>query len=74
MSKPKMSSRQKSELRWGWAFMFPTVLGLLVLNIYPTFRTIYQSFFKTGDFGKGNKFVGLGYYIKLLEETRFGRQ
>ena len=54
--------------------MFPTVLGLLVLNIYPTFRTIYQSFFKTGDFGKGNKFVGLGNYIKLLAEPRFGRQ
>jgi len=74
MSKPKMSPRQKSELRWGWAFMFPTVLGLLVLNIYPTFRTIYQSFFKTGDFGKGNKLVGLGNYIKLLAEPRFGRQ
>ena len=69
MSKPKMSPRQKSELRWGWAFMFPTVLGLLVLNIYPTFRTIYQSFFKTGDFGKGNKFVGLGNYIKLFSGT-----
>ena len=49
--------------------MFPTVLGLLVLNIYPTFRTIYQSFFKTGDFGKGNKFVGLGNYIKLFSGT-----
>ena len=40
MSKPKMSPRQKSELRWGWAFMFPTVLGLLVLNI-PLFMADY---------------------------------
>lgn len=46
MSRLKMSPRQKSELRWGWAFRFRTVLGLLVLNIYPTFRTIYQSFLK----------------------------
>ena len=69
MNKSRMTPRQKSELRWGWAFMFPTVLGLLVLNIYPTFRTIYQSFFKTGDFGKGNKFVGFGNYIKLFQGT-----
>lgn len=61
-----MTSRQKSELKWGWAFILPTMLGLIILNIYPIFKTIYESFFKTGDFGKGNTFIGFGNYMKLF--------
>ena len=30
------------------------MLGLIVLNIYPMIDTVRQSFYKTGDFGKGN--------------------
>lgn len=62
MNKIKKSPREKSETRWGWIFIAPTMLGLIILNIFPIFQTIYQSFFKTGDFGKGNKFVGLNNY------------
>ena len=64
--KKKLTSRQKSELLWGWLFILPTMLGLFVLNIYPMIDTIRQSFYKTGDFGKGNKFVGLANYQKVL--------
>ena len=46
--------------------MAPTIIGLLVLNLYPIANTIYQSFFKTGDFGKGNIFIGLANYQKVL--------
>ena len=56
------------ETIWGWAFALPTMIGLIVLNIYPIFNTIYQSFFKTGDFGKGNIFVGLENYQKVLAD------
>lgn len=61
-----LSPREKSEWFWGWLFIFPTVLGLIVLNIIPIFQTIYQSFFKTGDFGRGNIFVGLKNYQKVF--------
>lgn len=61
-----LSPRERSEWFWGWFFIFPTVLGLIVLNIIPIFQTIYQSFFKTGDFGKGNIFVGLKNYQKVF--------
>lgn len=61
-----MSPRERSEWFWGWLFIFPTVLGLIVLNIIPIFQTIYQSFFKTGDFGRGNIFVGLKNYQKVF--------
>jgi multiple sugar transport system permease protein len=66
--KPKMSKAQKDEAKWGWLFVAPTMLGLIILNFYPIFNTIYQSFFKTGDFGKGNTFIGLGNYTKLLAD------
>jgi len=62
----KGTKQQKSEFIWGWFFILPTMLGLLVLNIIPIFQTLYQSFFKTGDFGKGNVFVGLDNYVKMF--------
>ncbi len=69
MSRMKMTSRKKNETIWGWIFIAPTMIGLIVLNIIPIFQTIYQSFFKTGDFGKGNKFVGLANYQKVFGDT-----
>lgn len=64
--KKNITSRERSEFFWGWLFILPTMAGLIILNIYPIFITIYESFFKTGDFGKGNKFVGLANYTKLF--------
>lgn len=69
MSRTKMTPREKSEAIWGWIFIAPTMIGLIILNIIPIFQTIYQSFFKTGDFGKGNKFVGLANYQKVFGDT-----
>lgn len=65
----KGTTRERNEFVWGWAFIFPTMLGLIVLNIIPIFQTIYQSFFKTGDFGKGNIFIGLDNYIKMFGDA-----
>ena len=47
--------------------MTPRV-GLIVLNFYPAVNTVYQSFCKTGDFGKGNTFVGLANYSKAFAD------
>jgi multiple sugar transport system permease protein len=66
--KPKMTTWERNSLKWGWIFIAPTMLGLIILNIYPIFSTVYQSFFKTGDFGKGNVFVGLQNYTKMLTD------
>ena len=57
MAKKKMTPSQKRQAIWGWAFILPTMLGLIVLNYYPAINTVYQSLCKTGDFGKGNIFV-----------------
>lgn len=67
-TKAKTTGRERSEFIWGWLFILPTVIGLIVLNIIPIFQTIYQSFFKTGDFGRGNIFVGLENYQKVFAD------
>ncbi len=69
MDKKRVTKRERSEFIWGWLFIAPTMIGLIILNIIPIFQTIYQSFFKTGDFGKGNIFVGLGNYQKVFSDT-----
>ena len=65
----KGTARERNEFIWRWAFIFPTMLGLIVLNIIPIFQTIYQSFFKTGDFGRGNIFIGLDNYVKMFGDA-----
>ena len=70
-TKSKMTPSQKSQAKWGLAFVAPTMIGLLVLNFYPIFNTIYQSFFKTGDFGMGNVFVGFQNYATVLGGSEF---
>lgn len=67
--KKRITPREKSEFLWGWLFILPTTIGLIILNIIPIFQTIYQSFFKTGDFGRGNKFVGFNNYIKVFGDS-----
>ncbi|MCI9103128.1 MAG: sugar ABC transporter permease [Lachnospiraceae bacterium] len=65
-TKKKWTSQEKNEFIWGWAFILPTMIGLIILNIWPIFDTIIQSFFKTGDFGKGNIFIGFQNYKTIL--------
>lgn len=48
----------------------PTMIGLFVLNIIPIFQTLYLSFFKSGAFGKGNIFVGLENYTRLIHDPQ----
>lgn len=60
----------RQECIWGWLFILPTMTGLLILNIIPIFQTIYQSFFKTGAFGRDNIFIGTENYVRLLEDPK----
>ncbi len=67
--KAAQTSRKRSEFLWGWLFILPTLIGLIILNIIPIFQTIYQSFFKTGDFGRGNIFIGFENYTKVFGDA-----
>ncbi|MCL2864061.1 MAG: sugar ABC transporter permease [Lachnospiraceae bacterium] len=67
-------ARRKSANLWGWLFVLPTIIGLIVLNIYPMIRTIWQSFHRVGDFGLGNEFVGMDNYERLFAGGIFGAE
>lgn len=64
----RRKTREQNEFVWGWFFILPTMLGLIILNIIPIIQTIYQSFFKTGSFGRGNVFIGLDNYKHLFAD------
>ena len=67
-TKHKMTRAAKKEAIWAWCFIAPTMLGLIILNLYPAVDTVIQSLCKTGDFGKGNTFVGLLNYQKAIAD------
>ncbi|MET3557020.1 multiple sugar transport system permease protein [Streptococcus rupicaprae] len=60
--------KKRIEAVWGLGMVAPTIIGLLVLNIIPIFQTLKMSFYKSGDFGRGDIFVGLANYQKLLAD------
>ncbi len=60
--------QKRSIFLWGWAFLLPTIAGLMILNIIPIFQTIWQTFFKTGAFGRGNVFIGLDNYKEMFAD------
>jgi len=70
LKKRKYTKIIYNEWRWGYGMAAPTIIGLIILNIIPIFQTIYLSFFKSGDFGKGNIFVGFENYIKMFHDPQ----
>lgn len=54
-----------TEAKWAYLFVAPTVIGLIVLNIYPFIQTIILSFSTTKAFG-AYEFAGISNYIKLI--------
>lgn len=69
-NKIKPSKKTVNEWMWGYALVAPTIIGLIILNIIPIFDTLYLSFFKSGDFGKGNIFVGLDNYKRMIADSQ----
>lgn len=53
--------------------LLPSALLILVLIVYPTINTIYQSFFeiRTQTAALGPKFVGFDNYIKAFQDEHF---
>ncbi|MGT2950180.1 sugar ABC transporter permease [Streptococcus cuniculi] len=59
-----------NEALWGWGMVAPTIIGLIVLNIIPIFQTFKMSFYKSGDFGKNDIFIGLDNYRRMLGDAQ----
>ncbi|MCI8745351.1 MAG: sugar ABC transporter permease, partial [Lachnospiraceae bacterium] len=57
---------------WGYIMVAPTIIGLLVLNLYPFIDTLKLSFTKTKPFGF-YEFNGLTNYITMFTNADFWR-
>ena len=57
----------------GYLMLLPSVLLILVLILYPTVNTIYQSFFeiRTQTAALGPKFVGFRNYVTAFQDEHF---
>lgn len=73
MKKKKMTAKARKEAVTGLLFITPTIIGLLILNYYPIFETVYQSLCRTGDFGIGNTFIGLENFVRLFQDKEVFR-
>jgi len=68
VKKKKKSAALRSEQRWAWFFVAPTMIGLIVLNFYPIISTIVESFYKTKGL-VGSTFCGFENYAKAFADS-----
>lgn len=72
MKNVKLSRAAKSEQNWAYLMVAPTIIGLVVLNVWPFIQTIYASFCEHLGFGH-YKFIGLDNYINMFRDSDFWR-
>ena len=68
--KNKLSAAARREERWGWFMVAPTIIGLVVLNLWPFVQTLYASFCEHLGFGH-YKFIGLQNYADMFGDAEF---
>ena len=68
----KMSAAAKREQNWAYIMVAPTIIGLIVLNLWPFVQTLYTSFCEHLGFGH-YKFIGLQNYIEMFQNAEFWR-
>jgi multiple sugar transport system permease protein len=60
-------SKLNNDIFWGYLFITPTLLGLLIFYIFPVFQTFFYSFMDWGDFGNYS-WAGLGNYKEIVDD------
>ena len=66
------SKHARDESMWGYIMVAPTIIGLIVLNLYPFLNTLILSFSKTKPFGL-YELRGVQNYIKMFQSPEFWR-
>lgn len=60
------------DAKWGYLLIAPTVIGLLILNVYPFIKTLILSFSTTHPFGI-YELSGVGNYVTMFQSSEFWR-
>ena len=66
----RLSAAARREQNWGWFMVAPTIVGLLILNVWPFIQTLYASFCEHLGFGN-YEFIGWGNYIAMFQDPDF---
>ena len=68
--KNRLSPAARREENWAWLMVAPTIVGLIVLNLWPFVQTIYTSFCEHLGFGH-YKFIGIGNFVRMFQNAEF---
>lgn len=68
----RLSAAARREQNWGWFMVAPTIIGLLILDVWPFIQTLYASFCEHLGFGH-YKFIGFENYINMFQDADFWR-
>ncbi|WP_156854501.1 carbohydrate ABC transporter permease [Oceanobacillus sp. AG] len=63
----KISSKHSKDIFWGYLFIAPTLIGLLIFYILPVFQTLFYSFNDWGDFGNYS-WTGIDNYKEMVND------
>ncbi len=66
----KKKRRLNQDHIWGYLMVAPTIIGLIVLNVYPFIQTIILSFCKAETFGSLS-FTGLDNFKQMFSSPEF---
>ncbi len=66
----QLSAAARREENWAYIMIAPTILGLVILNLWPFVQTIYTSFCEHLGFGH-YQFIGLGNYVRMFQNGDF---
>lgn len=67
----RMNKMQRKEAAWGYLFIAPLVLGLLVFSIFPILFSFYMSFTDWNSLVDPN-FLGIKNYVDIVQDDNFG--
>lgn len=62
--------RFTEDMKWGYLLVAPTILGLIILNVYPFIKTLILSFSTTHPFGI-YEVTGVGNYTRMFADGEF---
>ena len=58
------------DAKWGYLLVAPTIIGLVLLNVYPFIQTLVLSFSTTHPFGY-YEITGVGNYVQMFSDKEF---
>jgi multiple sugar transport system permease protein len=67
-SKRRLSPMTRANRFWGYLFVAPFLIGLLIFDLWPIFHSFYLSFTDWGSFGSA-EWTGLDNFRRMLHDT-----